>query len=71
MWNEVTDVYSPVTELKGIGKETAAHLEALGIHTITDLLWTFPHRHEDFRLKDLAQTPHNERVTVEDRKSVV
>lgn len=65
MWNEVTDVYSPVTELKGIGKETAAHLEALGIHTITDLLWTFPHRHEDFRLKDLAQTPHNERVTVE------
>lgn len=65
MWNEVTDLYSPVTELKGIGKETAAHLEALGIHTITDLLWTFPHRHEDFRLKDLAQTPHNERVTVE------
>ncbi|WP_341301905.1 ATP-dependent DNA helicase RecG [Lysinibacillus sp. FSL H8-0500] len=61
----MTDLYSPVTELKGIGKETAAHLEALGIHTITDLLWTFPHRHEDFRLKDLAQTPHNERVTVE------
>ncbi|KOY82644.1 ATP-dependent DNA helicase RecG [Lysinibacillus macroides] len=61
----MTDLYSPVTDLKGIGKETAAHLEALGIHTITDLLWTFPHRHEDFRLKDLAQTPHNERVTVE------
>ncbi|TQR38335.1 ATP-dependent DNA helicase RecG [Lysinibacillus sphaericus] len=61
----MTDLTTPVTELKGIGKETAGHLEALGIETIADLLWTFPHRHEDFRLKDLAQTPHNERVTVE------
>lgn len=61
----MTDLTSPVTGLKGIGKETAGHLEALGIETIADLLWTFPHRHEDFRLKDLAQTPHNERVTVE------
>lgn len=62
---KVTDLKSPVSELKGIGKETAGHLEAIGIETIADLLWTFPHRHEDFRLKDLAQTPHNERVTVE------
>ncbi|MDM5246896.1 ATP-dependent DNA helicase RecG [Lysinibacillus sp. G4S2] len=61
----MTDLTSPVTDLKGIGKETAGHLEALGIETIANLLWTFPHRHEDFRLKDLAQTPHNERVTVE------
>jgi len=61
----VTDLTNPVTNLKGIGKETAGHLEALGIETVADLLWTFPHRHEDFRLKDLAQTPHNERVTVE------
>lgn len=28
---------------------------------------TFPYRHEDFQLKDLAETPHNERVTVEGR----
>jgi len=62
---KVTDLTNPVSDLKGIGKETAGHLEALGIETIADLLWTFPHRHEDFRLKDLAQTPHNERVTVE------
>lgn len=62
---KVTDLKSPVSELKGVGKETAGHLEAIGIETIADLLWTFPHRHEDFRLKDLTQTPHNERVTVE------
>jgi len=61
----VTELTSPVSELKGVGKETAAHLNTLGIETINDILWTFPHRHEDFRLKDLAQTPHNERVTVE------
>ncbi|KOS69508.1 ATP-dependent DNA helicase [Lysinibacillus contaminans] len=61
----MTELSSPVSELKGIGKETAGHLEALGIKSISDLLWTFPHRHEDFRLKDLTQTPHNERVTVE------
>lgn len=61
----MTELSSPVSELKGVGKETAAHLETLGIETVNDILWTFPHRHEDFRLKDLAQTPHNERVTVE------
>ena len=61
----MTELSTPVSALKGIGKETAGHLAALGIETIADLIWTFPHRHEDFRLKDLAQTPHNERVTVE------
>ena len=61
----MTELSSPVSGLKGIGKETAGHLDALGIETISDLIWTFPHRHEDFRLKDLTQTPHNERVTVE------
>ncbi|MEK4228696.1 ATP-dependent DNA helicase RecG [Solibacillus sp. FSL H8-0538] len=57
----------PVTQLKGIGKETTEHLIAIGIHTIGDLIWTFPYRHEDFRLKDLTETPHNERVTIEAR----
>ena len=61
----MTELSNPVSALKGVGKETAGHLAALGIETIADLIWTFPHRHEDFRLKDLAQTPHNERVTVE------
>lgn len=57
----------PITTLKGIGKETAEHLTQLNIHTIEDLIWTFPYRHEDFRLKDLAETPHNEKVTIEAR----
>ncbi|MEL3960483.1 ATP-dependent DNA helicase RecG [Lysinibacillus endophyticus] len=59
--------FEAVTELKGIGKETAEHLAEMGIFTVQDLIWTFPFRHEDQRLKDLAETPHNEKVTVEAR----
>ena len=57
----------PVTSIKGVGKTTGEQLGALGIHLVHDLIMTFPYRHEDFRLKDLSETPHNERVTIEGR----
>ncbi|MFF5993276.1 ATP-dependent DNA helicase RecG [Lysinibacillus sp. KU-BSD001] len=57
----------PVSNLKGVGKETAEQLASLGVHTIEDLIWMFPYRHEDFTLKNLAETPHNEKVTIEAR----
>ncbi|AMX00991.1 ATP-dependent DNA helicase RecG [Rummeliibacillus stabekisii] len=60
-------MFSPVTELKGVGKASAEALQAMDIETVENLIWTFPYRHEDFRLKDIAETPHNERVTVEGR----
>ncbi len=60
-------ILEPITKLKGVGNETANVLAEMGIHTINDLIWTFPYRHEDFRLKDLTETPHNEKVTVEAR----
>ncbi|ALC86063.1 ATP-dependent DNA helicase [Bacillus sp. FJAT-22090] len=56
-----------VTSLKGVGSGTANALQELGIITLEDLVMTFPYRHEDFRLKNLAETAHNERVTVEGR----
>ncbi|TQR17430.1 ATP-dependent DNA helicase RecG [Psychrobacillus soli] len=56
-----------VTSLKGVGSGTATALSDLGIDTLEDLVMTFPYRHEDFRLKNIAETPHNERVTVEGR----
>ncbi|MFJ8063858.1 ATP-dependent DNA helicase RecG [Psychrobacillus sp. NPDC096426] len=56
-----------VTSLKGVGSGTANALQDLGIVTLEDLVMTFPYRHEDFRLKNIAETPHNERVTVEGR----
>ncbi|WP_339249634.1 ATP-dependent DNA helicase RecG [Sporosarcina sp. FSL W8-0480] len=60
-------IHDAVTSLNGVGKASAERLEKLGIETIGDLINTFPYRHEDFRLKDLADTPHNERVTIEGR----
>ena len=62
-----TFLYDDVTSIKGIGKRTGEQLEALGIVTISDLIMTFPFRHDDFTLTDLAETPHNERVTIEAR----
>lgn len=62
-----SELARPVTELSGVGKAAAENLENMHIHTIEDLIWTFPYRHEDYRLKNLAETPHNERVTVEGR----
>nr|WP_102692697.1 ATP-dependent DNA helicase RecG [Rummeliibacillus pycnus] len=63
----MTDILQKVTDLKGVGKSSAEVMRLMGIETLNDLIWTFPYRHEDFRLKDLAETPHNERVTVEGR----
>ncbi|MEV9640273.1 ATP-dependent DNA helicase RecG [Mammaliicoccus sciuri] len=56
-----------VGTVKGIGKTTTEQFQKLGIVTIEELLYTFPYRHEDFRMTDLTETPHNERVTVEGR----
>lgn len=62
-----TLLYEDITNVKGIGKRTSEQLEALGIVSVLDLVMTFPYRHDDFTLKDLTETPHNERVTIEGR----
>lgn len=54
-----------VTVIKGIGEETAETLSEMKIHTVGDLLEYFPYRFEDYRLKDLAEVTHEEKVTVE------
>ncbi|RHW36447.1 ATP-dependent DNA helicase RecG [Neobacillus notoginsengisoli] len=54
-----------VKVLKGIGDETADLLAGLNIVTIKDLLEHFPFRYEDYRLRDLADVKHDERITVE------
>ena len=61
------DSLQSVSVLKGIGNETANTLAEMGIVTLHDMVMTFPYRHEDFRLKNIAETPHNERITVEGR----
>ena len=61
------DSKESVATLKGVGIQAAETLQEMKIETLHDLIMTFPYRHEDFQLKDLADTPHNERVTVEGR----
>ncbi|MGX6441982.1 ATP-dependent DNA helicase RecG [Neobacillus sp. K501] len=54
-----------VTALKGIGEETAESLAEMKIFTIQDIMEYFPYRYEDYRLRDLAEVKHEEKITVE------
>lgn len=54
-----------VAAVKGIGEETAAQLAEMKINTIEELLEHFPFRYEDYRLRDLAEVKHEEKITVE------
>ena len=55
----------PVSIVKGIGEETAKKLVELNIFTVEDLLFYFPYRYDDHRLKSLEEAKHDERITVE------
>ena len=58
-------VDSPVTELQGIGQRRAEQLSRLGVKTIRDLLYLFPHRYSDFQtMKPICQLKYGEVVTV-------
>ena len=59
------DVYNPVSDIKGIGPETTEALNEMGIKTVLDLLEYLPYRYDDFRLRDLEEVEHDERVTVQ------
>jgi ATP-dependent DNA helicase RecG len=55
----------PVTVLKGIGEESAESLAEMKIFTVLDLLEYFPYRYEDYRLRELSEVKHDEKITVE------
>ncbi|MDQ0412544.1 ATP-dependent DNA helicase RecG [Mesobacillus stamsii] len=65
MTNVNEQLNQPVTVIKGIGNEMAETLADMRITTVGDLLEYFPYRYEDYRLKDLAEAKHDERITVE------
>lgn len=58
------ELSQPVSVIKGVGEETERMLNELGIYTIYDLLCYFPYRYEDYRLKDLAEVKHKDKVTI-------
>jgi ATP-dependent DNA helicase RecG len=54
-----------IQSIKGIGEETAQQFNQMGINSVLDLLEYLPYRYEDYRLRDLEEVAHDERVTVE------
>ncbi len=60
-----TDLSSPVSELHGVSDTYAKRLARLGVTTIQDLLYLFPHRYDDYRsLKTVDQLEYGEQVTI-------
>lgn len=55
----------PITDVKGVGPETAEELAGLGINTVQDLFETFPYRYENYEIRDLSTVQHDEKITVE------
>jgi ATP-dependent DNA helicase RecG len=56
---------SPITVIKGISTSTAARFEKLGVRTIRDLLYFFPHRHLDYsQIKTISHLTEGEEETI-------
>jgi ATP-dependent DNA helicase RecG len=59
---------SPITVLKGVSSRHEAQFEKLDVHTVRDLLYLFPHRHNDFaKLRKIAELTPGEEETVRGR----
>jgi ATP-dependent DNA helicase RecG len=61
----IQEINQSVTAITGIGEETAEALTEIKVYTIKDLLEYFPYRYEDYRIRDLADVKHDEKVTIE------
>ena len=56
---------APVTRLPTVGPAYAQKLAKLGVHTVRDLLYLFPHRYDDFsQLRTIDRLKWGEEVTV-------
>lgn len=59
-------VSDDITNLRGVGKETAKNLNRLGIHTITDLLFHLPLRYQDrTKIECIRQLKPDQEAVVE------
>lgn len=56
---------APITVLHGIGPRHAQTLQRLGLHTLGDMLYHFPHRYDDYsQLKPINRVEVGESVTI-------
>lgn len=54
----------PLSQLRGVGKKTAAALATLNLHTVGDLLTYYPSRYDDLAATNLENAKDKQRVTV-------
>jgi ATP-dependent DNA helicase RecG len=55
----------PVTVVQGVGERLAKSLAKLGVHTVNDLLFFFPRRHDDYtRMASIAHLQPDTNATV-------
>jgi ATP-dependent DNA helicase RecG len=60
-----TGLDSSVTVLQGVGARQASRLAKLGVHTIRDMLYLLPRRHDDYsQLKPINRLEYGEDVTI-------
>ncbi|NBI29599.1 ATP-dependent DNA helicase RecG [Chengkuizengella marina] len=55
----------PLQDIHGLGAARSKDLNALGIHSVSDLIEYFPFRYEDYRLRDLSEVEDGDRITVQ------
>jgi len=56
---------APITVIRGISSALAARFDKLGVKTVRDLLYFFPHRHLDYsQLKSISQLTEGQEETI-------
>ena len=55
-----------VSQIKGVTKTNHPKLDRLGVKTVEDLVYLFPHRHKDFtQIRKISQLQYGEEQTIE------
>ena len=63
--NMTLNLYSPIEEIPRVGPAFQKKLKRMGINTVRDLLFHFPHRYEDFsKLTKISEVKLNEIVCI-------
>ncbi|MYL70938.1 ATP-dependent DNA helicase RecG [Halobacillus litoralis] len=58
-------LHQSISEVKGVGDKLQSQLNELGLFTVEDLLFYFPHRYDSYEVKPLTELTHNEKATIE------
>lgn len=66
-YNYVMNLLTNITQIRGVGPATATKLADAGIHTVGDIVYFLPRKHEDFTAVSSITDLHPGKVTIEAR----